>query len=301
MGQLSTDRLESMINTLLQPTSANGVHGRSGLFERVVEALSVSITRVREPGTEVMNFPPVMSRGLLEKSGYLKSFPHLLGSVCCLHGEEGDIRALVQRSGDSGDWVAGLAPTDLVLTPAACYPVYPMVAARGDVPAHGVLFDVSSYCFRREVTYEVGRMQAFRMREYVCIGSPQAAVAFRTRWIERAGEMMKALALPHTVAPASDPFFGRLGKLMAITQVEQALKFELLIPVISKEQPTACMSFNYHQDHFGTTWNMRTATGELAHTACVAFGLDRLGVALFATHGLDVESWPSRVRETLSL
>jgi seryl-tRNA synthetase len=88
---------------------------------------------------------------------------------------------------------------------------------------------------------------------------------------------------------------------MAITQVEQALKFELLIPVISEEQPTACMSFNYHQDHFGATWNMRTDAGELAHTACVAFGLDRLGVALFATHGLDVRSWPSSAREMLAL
>ena len=301
MSKFSSERLESITSALLRPTSANGVHGRSGLFEQVVEALSAAITKLREPGTEVMNFPPVMSRSLLEKSGYLKSFPHLLGSVCCLHGEEGDIRALIEKSGASGEWVAGLDPTDLVLTPAACYPVYPIVATRGNVKASGAMFDVSSYCFRREVTYEVGRMQAFRMREYVCIGSPQTALAFRTRWLERVGGIMKALALPHTLAPASDPFFGRLGKLMAITQVEQALKFELLIPVISEEQPTACMSFNYHQEHFGATWNLRTDGGDLAHTACVAFGLDRLGVALFATHGLDVRSWPSSAREMLAL
>ena len=44
---------------------------------------------------------------------------------------------------------------------------------------------------------------------------------------------------------------------MAMSQIEQALKFELLVPVRSAEQPTACMSFNYHRDHFGTAWNLR--------------------------------------------
>jgi hypothetical protein len=31
----------------------------------------------------------------------------------------------------------------------------------------------------------------------------------------------------------------------------------------------------------------------------VAFGLDRLALALFATHGLDLQAWPVVVRETL--
>ena len=88
----------------------------------------------------------------------------------------------------------------------------------------------------------------------------------------------KQLGLPWRIDTASDPFFGRGGKLMAMSQVEQALKFELLIPVRSAEEPTACMSFNYHRDHFGTTWNLRTETGEVAHTGCVAFGIDRLAL-----------------------
>jgi seryl-tRNA synthetase len=88
---------------------------------------------------------------------------------------------------------------------------------------------------------------------------------------------------------------------MAANQVEQALKFELLIPVNSEEAPTACMSFNYHQDHFGTTWGLRTDDGAVAHTACAAFGLDRLTIALFATHGLDLYAWPQSVREALAL
>ena len=109
------------------------------------------------------------------------------------------------------------------------------------------------------------------------------------------------LRSPTSDRKASDPFFGRGGKLMAVSQVEQSLKFELLIPVRSAEEPTACMSFNYHRDHFGTTWNIRTAGNEVAHTACVAFGMDRLAVALFALHGVEITKWPGSVRGALGV
>jgi seryl-tRNA synthetase len=301
MSQFSKDRLESITNALLRPTSANGVHARTELFEQVIDGLATAITAHREAGTEVLRFPPVMSRAIVEKSGYLKSFPHLLGCVSCLHGGEAAIRALVDKQAADRDWVDGLAATDLVLTPAACYPLYPLIAARGDVPAKGMAFDVASYCFRREASHEPGRLQSFRMREYVCVGTPAIALEFRKRWLARAQQLAQQLALPYRLETASDPFFGRVGKIMAMSQVEQALKFELLIPVNSEENPTACMSFNYHQDHFGTTWGLQTDTHEVAHTACVAFGLDRLGLALFATHGLDLNKWPKIARETLSV
>jgi hypothetical protein len=49
-----------------------------------VTRLGDLISRQRERGTEVLRFPPVMSRWQLERSGYLKSSPHFLGCVCCL-------------------------------------------------------------------------------------------------------------------------------------------------------------------------------------------------------------------------
>ena len=88
---------------------------------------------------------------------------------------------------------------------------------------------------------------------------------------------------------------------MAVSQIEQALKFEMLIPVRSADEPTACMSFNCHRDHFGATWGLRCEDGTVAHTGCVAFGIDRLALALFAQHGLDLAKWPRAVRAALSL
>jgi seryl-tRNA synthetase len=294
-------RTETLAETLFRPSGVEGLHARTALFERVVEGLQTLITRHRETGVEVLRFPPVMSRRNLEKSGYLHSFPHLLGAVSCLHGDEAQIRAAVDRPAKDGGWTASLAATDLVLAPAACYPIYPLAAERGALPKNGATFDVACDCFRHEPSRNLDRMQSFRMREYVFIGAPEQVVEFRTRWIERAQGIAQQLGLSYRLAGASDPFFGRVGKIMAVSQMEQALKLELLIPVRSAEDPTACMSFNCHRDHFGATWGLRTADGAVAHTGCVAFGIDRLALALFVQHGRESSKWPRSVRETLTL
>jgi seryl-tRNA synthetase len=139
------------------------------------------------------------------------------------------------------------------------------------------------------------------MREYVCIGSPDDVSDFRERWMVRAQAIARDLGLTFRVDYASDPFFGRVGQVMAVSQKQQSLKFELLVPLRSEDQPTACMSFNYHRDHFGTTWDIKDVNGEPAHTGCVAFGMDRLAVAMFHTHGTDLAKWPVSVRELLGL
>ncbi|MBV9566292.1 MAG: hypothetical protein JOY90_38490, partial [Bradyrhizobium sp.] len=138
-------------------------------------------------------------------------------------------------------------------------------------------------------------------REYVCIGAPDDVAAFRERWMVRAQAIARDLGLSFKVDQASDPFFGRVGQIMAVSQKQQSLKFELLVPLRSEEQPTACMSFNHHREHFGTTWGISDANGEPAHTGCVAFGMDRLAVAMFHTHGVRLERWPTRVQELLDL
>ena len=87
--------------------------------------------------------------------------------------------------------------------------------------------------------------------------------------------------------------------MLAANQREQALKFELLIPIIPGEKPTACASCNYHEDYFGSTFDISLPDGTPAQTACMGFGLERTTLALFKWHGFDVESWPASVRKAL--
>jgi len=297
----ASDPLARVADQLLLPLGVEGVHGRRAAYVEIYDRLDAFITRQREPVAEVLRFPPVMSRSQLERSGYLKSFPNLLGCVAALHGSEASIRAAADIHEQGGDWTRALAASDLVLSPAACYPLYPLAAGRGPVPQAGLLFDVAAECFRHEPARVATRLQSFRMREFVCIATAAQALAFRDAWMQRAGALAEQLGLPCGIEPATDPFFGRVGQVMAVSQRQQALKFELLIALSADSAPTACMSFNYHLDHFGSAWEMGHQGGGLAHTACVAFGMDRLVLALFCIHGIEPRRWPQALRKALDI
>jgi seryl-tRNA synthetase len=293
--------LADIETALYHAMGPRGVKARTGLHETVLEALGGFINRQRPQGAETWRFPPVMSRAQIEKAGYLKSFPNLLGCVCCLEGSEADIRRTVARFADGESWIGDLQGSDVVLTPAGCYPIYPIAAARGAVPDAGWTFDVGCDCFRREPSDDLDRLQSFRMREFVRVGSAEQVQAFRQGWLDRVQDLADALGLPWAIDVANDPFFGRGAPLLAASQRGQSLKFELLIPTVSEERPTACMSFNYHQDQFGQSWGLKREDGDFAHTGCVAFGMDRLTLALFVHHGVDLGRWPAPTRQALAL
>ncbi|SCB48546.1 amino acid--[acyl-carrier-protein] ligase [Rhizobium multihospitium] len=285
---------------LLIDTGVDGLYGRSGQFEDVISAFERLIDKFGgADGAEAIRFPPGMNRAFFETSGYMKSFPQLAGTVHSFCGNELDHMGLLKCMEVGDDWTKDQQATDIVLTPAACYPLYPTVAKRGAIPEDGALYDLQSYCFRHEPSKDPARQQLFRMREYVCMGSEKHVTDFRQSWMDRGVEMMKAVGLDVTIDVANDPFFGRAGKMLANNQRDQNLKFELLIPITSVAKPTACMSFNYHQDAFGTKWGLNFADGSVVHTACVGFGLERIALALFHTHGLDTKEWPESVRKAL--
>ncbi|MBR0557792.1 amino acid--[acyl-carrier-protein] ligase [Ciceribacter sp. L1K23] len=285
---------------LLIDTGVEGLYGRSGQFEDVISAFERLIDGFGgADGAEAIRFPPGMNRAYFEKSGYMKSFPQLAGTVHSFCGCELDHVSLLKCMEEGGDWTGEQKATDIVLTPAACYPLYPTVAKRGALPANGGLYDLQSYCFRHEPSNDPARQQLFRMREYVRMGTQADVTEFRQLWMDRGVKMMAEVGLEVTIDIANDPFFGRAGKMLANNQRDQNLKFELLIPITSTTNPTACMSFNYHQDAFGLKWGLTFEDGSTAHTACVGFGLERIALALFHHHGLDVNDWPEKVRSAL--
>jgi seryl-tRNA synthetase len=285
---------------LLIETGVDGLYGRSGAFESIITGFEAYISRVAEgDSAEEIRFPPGLNRAYFEKSGYMKSFPQLAGTIHSFCGCELDHINLIKCMDANEDWTQQQQITDIVLTPAACYPLYPTIAKRGPLPTDGGLYDIQSYCFRHEPSKDPARQQLFRMREFVRMGREEDVSAFRQTWIERGTAMMQELQLDVTIDVANDPFFGRAGKLLANNQRDQTLKFELLIPVTSNENLTACMSFNYHQDAFGLKWDLKLPEDQVAHTACVGFGLERIALALLAKHGLDIKTWPSEVQSIL--
>lgn len=281
---------------LIVPSGVPGVFGRGEVFEEVLERLNELISELAaDDGAETMTFPPVISRNTLEKVNYLDASPHLCGAVYSFFGQEKEAKALSQRVHKGEAWGELLGMTDVTLNPAACYPIYPSMA--GVVPKGGRLITILGWVFRHEPSSEATRMQSFRVREFIRIGAREEVVEWKDMWLTRGLEFVRSLGLPATSDAASDPFFGRAGEMLAATQKQHSLKFEILVPVISSENPTAVCSFNFHQDHFSSVFDIRTAEGDIANSACLGFGLERMVMALFKTHGFDIERWPQEIRD----
>lgn len=299
-GNLSaSDLYDGLVrHKLIIPVGVPGAFGRGAVFEDVLARFNDLVTRLASnDGAEVMTFPPILDRQVFEKSEYLDSFPQLAGTVFSFFGTELQHKELSQRIHDKQPWDDLQRMTGVVLTPAACYPVYPSFT--GTIPAEGRLVDMQNWVFRHEPSPEPTRMQAFRVREFVRVGSPDAVIEWRNMWLQRGVDLLLSLGLAAKSDVAADPFFGRGGRMLAANQREQKLKFEVLVPVISEEKPTAVCSFNYHQEHFGKIFEINTPDGAIAQTACLGFGMERVVMALFRTHGYVPTEWPKHVREQL--
>lgn len=254
------------------PTPAVGVYLSAGRFEAVVSGLARALTSLAGAGVgQSLRTPPVIARSIIERVGYHQAFPHLLGSV---------------------------VDSDLVLLPAGCYCLYPMFeGARLTTP---IEVSIEATCFRQEDSAETGRLRSFRMREFVRLGvGPQCRV-WRDDRLTVAREWLGELGLETEAVVANDPFFGSGNRLIRALQREQVLKIEL-VATVGPGQRQAVASGNYHKEQFGAVFEISEPAGGVAHSACLAFGYERLALALMHRHGDDPWRWPDQVRDMLSL
>lgn len=301
-GQAAAYLEELLKAGVLLGTDVPGVYGKSAAFETVRGHFDALLTRIAAAEVaEVLAFPPVMPRWQVERLGYLGAFPHLLGTVFGFEGDEAAAAEQAALAWRHADWSEYQQMTDLALTPAACYPLYPAVAARGPLPPGGGTFDTGNACiFRREPSMDPGRMQVFHQREFVRIGTEAEVETWRRTWRGRAQELFGRLGLTVSVTSASDPFFGAVGAALRESQVAREMKWEFLAPV-SDLTPTALASCNYHAVRFAAAYDILTSSGARAHSGCIGFGGERVTLALMRAHGLDPSAWPTSVRTQLDL
>lgn len=267
----------------LLPTGVAGLLGFTAKFESAVSALQETLTHTHPTGTPGPSFlAPVMPRSHIERAEYAEAFPHLLAAVHAL--PPGTAESIVPGED-------ARMPTEAVLTPAACYSVYPSMADRTlDASQY---FDVAGSCYRHEETSEVGRFRSFRMREFVAVGTEDTALSWRADWMERCRTLFTDIGLDVQVQAASDPFFGPGARFMRSSQLQQSLKYEFVAPVCDGDNGTAIASVNLHKDHLGLRFAIGAPGGGPAHSSCAAFGLERIVLALIHQHGDRLADWPA--------
>jgi seryl-tRNA synthetase len=283
---------------LLVDGGVDGLYQRSGSFERIIRGVEALASRAGAPsGGPQIFFPPIMARSAFERTDYLRSFPDLLGAIEVFRGGNAEHAALLRAADEGGDWSAFLESAEVVLGSAACHALYSTLPSQ--LPEGGLRYEVQGYCFRHEPSIDPARMQSFRQHEFVYIGTPGGALEHRDAWLARGLELLADLGLDVRIEEANDPFFGRAGRILAVNQRVAALKFEITCPVSSDETLTAITSANYHESHFGDSFQLHTADGAIAHSSCIGFGLERIALGLVRRHGTDTDSWPTDVRNQL--
>jgi seryl-tRNA synthetase len=279
---------------------APGVYHRSFAFQAVVRGIEYFVTSAgRDAQRRQLFCAPLLDQSTLAKSGYVTSFPNLVGVLTSFTRPESDLPELIDRVASGGDWPEMMSPNGLALGGAACHHIYPTLAG-AVVPVDGLLYEVQAACHRHEPSEDPARMQSFSMHEFVYVGTEEGALVHRDLWLRRGAELLEQLGLSVETVPANDPFFGRAGKLMVASQREKAAKFELVTEITSPN-PGAISSGNYHGDHFGEEFHISLPDGITARSSCFGFGLERISLALFRRHGLDTANWPSEVRSSLNL
>ncbi len=277
-----------------------GLYHRSFAFESIVRGVEAYVSRSSEVAEDHRYFfSPYMAKETLVTTGYVRSFPNLVGLVSSFQGTERDAPAFTAQLDAGEDWESSFSSNGLATCSAACHSLYPLLAHRR-IEEAGLVFEVQGTCFRHEPSEDVARMQSFRQHEFVFVGGPDAALQHRQEWLARADDLLRALGLGVEIVEANDPFFGRAGKMLASGQREKSLKFEVTCP-ISSQNPGAIASGNYHEDHFGVNFDIRMSNGDVAHSACIGFGLERIALSLLLTHGPSLQEWPREVRGLLSL
>jgi seryl-tRNA synthetase len=291
---------------ILIATSSPGIYGRSGVFESIVSGLDRVLGEMAAPlQATALRFPPVYPRADFERTDYIASFPDLSGVVSSFEAGDREHRELLGARERGERWDGWLTPADVVLTNAICHPLY--ATLEGTLPADGGVYDLSGYGFRHEPSLDPMRMQSFRMREFVYVGTPDGAQEYRDTWLDHGTATLASLGLPVTQVAANDPFFGRAGRMLISSQLRENLKIELTVPMYFDEhggdlhEGTAIASANCQRDHLTAAFGIRTPDGEIAHASCLAFGMERTVLALLRVHGLDVNAWPVEVRTLLGL
>lgn len=236
--------------------------------------------------------PATLPAHVLARTGYLRSFPH---QATFAVGLDSDAPAALDSFASSSCWPkpAGdpdqdprpfLRPASEILTPAACYHLYP--AREGQALTRPLYLTTVNTCYRQEASYQPLRRQwSFTMREIVCLGTPGEVSEFARKTSAAAGRLGELAGLDTSWRHATDPFFRPQENPAHLLQKLSPVKRELTYGDL------AIASVNTHHEHFGEAFGI-TRCGAPAHSACVAFGIERWLFAITDSRGTDPGSWP---------
>lgn len=275
--------------------------GQVGLAEPLLSLMDRLDRRLRAiglslPASREYRYPTLIPSHVLQRSGYVRSFPHFLMFVTRLHNDADGYDDFLAACEDCG----GLPPNlfefcgndDYCLPPTMCYHTFQQMAGRRLISAEAVTARGKSFRYESRYHRGLARLWDFTIREIVFFGDRPFVLDARQRVMNDAFTLMEELRLSGYCSVANDPFFGGGDAATRIAaQQMMALKYELRLD-IGPQETIAVGSFNLHERHFTDAFDIASTADEATFSGCVGFGLERLTYAFVCQHGSDPQGWP---------
>lgn len=275
------------------------------LFDKMVkrDQILTLYNKIDEAILEIIKLFPVSFRQytsliqteVLNKCSYINNFPQNIYLVSEIPHKI-DIINQIKETENITEYVRS---SPYALSPAVCFHCYDEF--KGTKLKKPIMISAKGNCFRHEVHWRVGghRLFEFSMREIVFIGDLEFVENTRNQIMDTVWSLFIELGLNGKIETASDPFYYSEDFAKGQHQLMANMKYELLVSTGKLEYSIA--SFNNMKGSLCKPFEITNENGELLNSGCVAFGIDRWVYTLLSEFGLDIELWPDRVKNRLSL
>lgn len=249
-------------------------------------------------------YPTIIPTKVVQKCGYFDSFPHFMMFTTHIDNDMEKYVKFKEMYKSEGKITHEMlnevcSNVDYCLPPTMCYHMYNQFENKVFKEDESMVITAKGKSFRYESKYEntIERLWDFTIRETALFGSIEFVKSSRQTFMEAMYKVIDDLQLTGCCITASDPFFidEQVHSKVIFQKLLQA-KYELRLN-ISKDKTISVGSFNFHDNHFSDSFNLKFENGNNIKTGCTGFGLERFAYAFICQHGIDVEKWPKEAAE----
>lgn len=235
---------------------------------------SIVMSWAAEDGAKEVFYPDFYIADDLKKCNYIEQFhPH------CFFASKSSTTTFQEET---------LSYSGFINNPAICMHSYIQHQDSSVDENNPIVITAKGKCKRNEHAgfHSLERLLDFTMREIIFMGSEKFVLSKRNEYMEKGKQLIEGLQLEGNITVSNDPFFKKEDKTKAAFQRKFKLKYELNLKNKDNGHEVAVASFNYHNINFSKAYNISLADSRLAHTACIAFGLERLAFTYITQVGL---------------
>lgn len=271
---------------------SNGLVGVGPDFSRLMGIFdSLIVQWGKDQGASEFCYPDMIDIESLHKCNYLQHFPSTLFFTSTIKEGNAELQRFRSRLSENRQEIPAehLASARYVNKSAVCLHVYKQLENKTiDLQAPTVITCLGK-CHRNESINvdKLERLFNFSMREVVFVGTEEYVLKMRDTFMELSRKLMQRLGLTSNIKTSNDMFFTAEYEQKALLQEKLKLKYELNISLPYDKKEISVGSFNYHRNYFADAFRIKSKDGQVVHTACVGFGLERLVYAYLSQVGLD--------------